>query len=413
MPAAFFVSSSLEMLPRTQDHGCRLSRITVGRIRRKIAYRRDGRTRGPFNLLRRAAFKSGDLLMRAGSFLVSFGLRLPDRNGIMQKTELAYEDRVASEIHRFNKDTDVHALPEIFHYWSNRFLRPKLEQVMEATTPEEFYLNYIGRIAREHSARTIRVASLGAGNADTELRIARELVQAGVRNFRMDCLDLNAMMLQRGKDMAGKMGLTEYLGFQQIDLSDWHPAEKYDVVIANQVLHHIVPLEAIFENVFAAIGEHGYFLSCDTIGRNGHMRWPETLSIVQELWRELPDRYRYNNLLKRYEEVYDNWDCSRQGFEGIRAQDILPLLVKKFQFERFVAYGGLPDIFVDRAFGHNFNASDEQDLAFIERVGAMNDRLIDEGAIKPTQMIAAMRAVPCAEPRFHKHWTPEFCVRLP
>lgn len=385
----------------------------MGHIRKTIAYRGDGRTRGPFNLLRRATLKGGDLLMRAGSYLVHFALKLPDKNGIMVKTEMAYEDRVASEILRFSKDTDVHALPDIFHYWSNRYLRPKLEQVMEASNPEEFYLSYITRISREHPGEIIRIASLGAGNADTEIRIVRDLVQAGVSNFRIDCLDLNATMLQRGEAMAQRMSLAGNLGFQQVDLSQWRPEEKYHVVMANQVLHHLVPLEAIFENVFQAIGEDGYFLTCDTIGRNGHMRWPETLTIVRELWSELPDRYKYNNLLKRYEEVYDNWDCSREGFEGIRAQDILPLLVKKFHFERFIAYGGLPDIFIDRAFGHNFNASDEYDMAFIDRVGSLNDRLIDEGTLKPTQMIAAMCTKPCIEPRFHKHWTPEFCVRWP
>jgi hypothetical protein len=29
------------------------------------------------------------------------------------------------------------------------------------------------------------------------------------------------------------------------------------------------------------------------------------------------------------------WDCSKVGFEGIRAQDILPLLVKNSRFEAF------------------------------------------------------------------------------
>jgi len=33
------------------------------------------------------------------------------------------------------------------------------------------------------------------------------------------------------------------------------------------------------------------------------------------------------------------WDCSKQGFEGIRAQDILPLLVKKFSFRSFLGFG--------------------------------------------------------------------------
>ena len=72
------------------------------------------------------------------------------------------------------------------------------------------------------------------------------------------------------------------------------------------------------------------------------MRWPEALAIVHELWKELPDRYKYNHQLKRLEIEYENWDCSRQGgFEGVRAQEILPLLLKKFHFDLFVGFGNV------------------------------------------------------------------------
>jgi hypothetical protein len=47
----------------------------------------------------------------------------------------------------------------------------------------------------------------------------------------------------------------------------------------------------------------------------------------------------------------------------------------------------------------------------VDRIGALNDRLIGEGAIKPTQMAAVMRAVKISSLRCYQHWTPEFCVR--
>jgi len=213
-------------------------------------------------------------------------------------------------------------------------------------------------------------------------------------------------MLSRGTELARQCGLADRFVFQEADLSKWHPEQSTPIVMAHHSLHHMVPLEQIFENVRQAIGKDGYFLSCDMIGRNGHMRWPEALAIVHDLWRTMPDRYKYNHLLSRYEELYDNW-------EGIRAQDILPLLVKNFHFESFVAYGNLPDVFVDRAFGHNFDTTNPEDTAFIDRIATMSDHLIDEGVLKPTQMAAAMRLEPCAPPRCYKHWTPEFCIRHP
>ena len=35
-----------------------------------------------------------------------------------------YEDRLALEKQRFDAEVCVHDLPEIFHYWSNAYLRP-------------------------------------------------------------------------------------------------------------------------------------------------------------------------------------------------------------------------------------------------------------------------------------------------
>ena len=110
----------------------------------------------------------------------------------------------------------------------------------------------------------------------------------------------------------------------QGDFNHWEPSCEYDSVLASHALHHVVNLEGLFKQVHAALAPKGQFIVSDIIGRNGHLRWPEALEIVQEFWQELPPAYRYNRMLRRHEESYINWDCSKEGFEGIRSQDILP-----------------------------------------------------------------------------------------
>jgi 2-polyprenyl-3-methyl-5-hydroxy-6-metoxy-1,4-benzoquinol methylase len=132
-------------------------------------------------------------------------------------------------------------------------------------------------------------------------------------------------MLERGRTLAKQSGVSGNLTFTQGDFNTWQPERSYDAVVANQALHHVVTLEGLFANIRASLRPDGIFVTSDMIGRNGHMRWPEALEIVHEFWRQLPESYRYNRQLKRYEELYQNWDCSTEGFEGIRAQDILPL----------------------------------------------------------------------------------------
>ena len=58
---------------------------------------------------------------------------------------------------------------------------------------------------------------------------------------------------------------------------------------------------------------------------------------------KLPASYRFNQQLQRYEEIYLNYDCSVDGFEGIRSQDILPLLLQNFHFDVFVAFANVID----------------------------------------------------------------------
>ena len=151
----------------------------------------------------------------------------------------------------------------------------------------------------------------------------------------------------------------------------------------------------------------------DMIGRNGHQRWPEALKFVNQLWSELPEKYKYNRKLNRLEKEYENFDCSTEGFEGIRAQDILPLLVERFRFDLFIGFGNIIDIFIDRCFGPNFDPENEWDRDFIDRVQALDAAEIESGRIKPTHIMAAMTKRPTGPTKMYKHLSPQFCIRRP
>ena len=322
-----------------------------------------------------------------------------------------YNERRQREIETFTAVENVHELPAIFHFWSNRYVRPKLEAVLGVSNIDDFFLKYIHRSYTERPGDTLLIVSIGAGSCDTELRLAQRMRDQGLKNFRFRCLDITPSVLDRGRQLAATNGLSDQFEFVESDLTAWEERGNVSVVMAIHSLHHIVELELLFQRVRTAIGNDGYFLVCDMVGRNGHMRWPEALEVVHSIWSTMPDRYKYNHQLNRFEELYENWDCSTEGFEGIRAQDILPLLTKIFHFESFVAYGNLPDIFIDRGFGHNFDVNNLDDTQFIDRIGALNDRLISEGRIKPTQIVAALRADKTSPTLKYQHWTPEFCVR--
>ncbi len=327
-------------------------------------------------------------------------------------SDVDYQARLNDEI-AFHKDyLDVSALPEITGYWANRYLRPLLEE-LGVDHPDKFAAKYLAESARRTGASTPVFASLGAGNCDVEVGIARLLVEEhGLTDFRIECVDINPSMRERGLALAEQAGFAGRVVPVHGDFNDWRPKRRYQGILANQSLHHVVNLESLFKATYAALDDRALFVVNDMIGRNGHVRWPEALERVHELWQELPREYRYNQQLRRQEDVFENWDCSQYGFEGVRAQDILPLLLQRFHFEVFIGYGNVVDVFVDRSFGHNFDADAEWDRAFIDRAHGIDEQGFASGQLTPTHMIAALGKSPVAAPHFARGLSPEASARL-
>lgn len=361
----------------------------------------------------------GTVLRRTNTVVNKPGAHKPEPEPVRQAPTAAeaaandaYQAKLQAELKTFTSNINVHDLPQIYHYWSNKYLLPQ-HKPFGFTCPDSFYVKHIARILAARSSETVPLVSIGAGNCDTEVRLAKMLLAGGHSNFAFDCLDLNADMLKRGAALANKEGVSAHIRTVETDLNFWQPQKRYGAAIANQSLHHIEQLEKVFDAIAVAIGEDGVFLTSDMIGRNGHQRWPEAFAIVNTFWQELPASFRFNLQLQRHEPSFLDWDCSQQGFEGIRAQDILGLLIGRFHFESFFAFANAVDPFIDRGFGHHFSPDCEWDRAFIDRVHARDQEAMTAGEIKPTHLLAAMRVREVALQEFIPPFTPAFSWRDP
>lgn len=301
-----------------------------------------------------------------------------------------YLKRLEKERTHFATCENVHNLPDIFHYWSNKYLRPALEQC-GFSNPDEFFAIQLEKTFGGNPQMQRRFVSIGAGNCDTEVRLAVMLKERGYENFIIECLDINEAMLSRGATLATANGVASNISARLGDFNLWWPTRQYNAVIANQSLHHVVDLEHLLDAIKATLGEDGIFVTSDMIGRNGHQRWPEALSIVKEFWRELSHERRFNLQLQRQETEFLDWDCSVSGFEGIRSQDIVPQLMARFEFQFFYAFGNVVDPFIDRSFGHHLDPDNAKDRDFIDRIHARDQAELDAGNITPTHMFAVLK----------------------
>ncbi len=323
----------------------------------------------------------------------------------------SHQDKLREELETFSRTANVHALPEIHQYWLDTYIAPMMKDLGISSHLDFYCTNIEASFTDDHASN--HVISLGAGDCEVEAQIVEELISRGHQNFRFTCLELNESVIERGRARAKESGLEQHMTFAVANINDWQEASSYSSVIAHHSLHHFVELERIFDQVKAALKPNGKFITIDMIGRNGHLRWPKSLQLVQQYWHELPLSYRFNLQLQRYEEMFSDWDCSTEGFEGIRSQDILPLLLERFYFEQFVAFGDVVMPFVDRSFGHHFDLTTQWDREFIGRLHHLDENGFKSKELTPNIMFACMSPTESSKREYARGLAPEHCVRHP
>lgn len=322
-----------------------------------------------------------------------------------------YDELVARQVEQYKETEIMHDLPRIYDYWAGKHISDNAAQVTGHKDIVELYATYFQKSLHESSSRFL--ISVGSGDCSIEIEVVKSLIAKGVKDFFFICLELSPILTEKARKKIDAEMLGDVITVAQIDLNKWDPKYSFAGVMAHHALHHILELEHLFELIKKNLAANGRFITCDIIGRNGHMRWPESLVLVRKIWEKIPRKYKYNHQFRRFDDYFENWDCSTEGFEGIRAQDILPLLVNLFNFEVFFSYGNLTDPFTDRGFGPNFDPANPDDKTFIDAIQALNEHLISEGILKPTYMTAVMVNEPVSGTQMYKHWSPQFATRKP
>ncbi len=313
----------------------------------------------------------------------------PDAAGIRSHGQ--YERQVLAQIAQYAGVDDMHEGSPA-GYFLGRFLTPRLREVFGTDSVTEILA--VALAAAVERTGIAEVLSLGSGYGTREITILKFVRDHGLAPFRIVCLELSPLLVDRTREAARREGLEAFIRVETADLNQPLPVgQPVAACMALHSLHHLVELELLFDQIVTWLHPEGAFATVDMIGRNGHMRWPETLAIIRGIWPDLPDRLKWDGMFGRLDRWFENWDCSIEGFEGIRAQDILPLLLRGgFGFERFLATGGLTEVFYEKRFGANFDLDRPLDVAFLEQVQGLEDRLIATGRIKPTCLFAVMRS---------------------
>jgi 2-polyprenyl-3-methyl-5-hydroxy-6-metoxy-1,4-benzoquinol methylase len=224
--------------------------------------------------------------------------------------------------------------------------------------------NFVERLrARAASGKTVKVLSLCSGAGRVEAAYA---AQTGP-NVEWSLLDINV-------DLLG-LASTQFAPSTKLDLIEAnvnelkHSGEKWDIILCVSAIHHIVELESLARFCHNSLNEDGEFWSIgEYVGRNGNRLWPDAMAEANSFFKQLPERYRLNHHTKQVDwEIPDN-DYSVGCFEGIRSEEIEPILDRWFHPVDVCRRNCFLWRLINLAYSDNFDLIKQEDRSWIQRM---------------------------------------------
>jgi SAM-dependent methyltransferase len=275
----------------------------------------------------------------------------------MENSEVAIEDRNAS--------------------WSLRIAR---------------YQSTLLRIAKERGLKFEHGLTLGCGAG----RFERLLVHRGVcRTFHG--IDVSEKAVATAREIAKNENLP--LTYEVADLNFVElPEKRFDLVVAQTSLHHVLFLERVAEQVWRALKSDGYLWIHDFIGETQGQHDPKRLSMMNRILAILPEKFRKNKINGRLitEIKRPKPGHLASPFESIRSGEIIPVFQRWFTVEAKTDYDAFLRLVVPPGTRAAY-LENEDTRALFEVLMLLDHLCIEEKIVAPTSGQYLMRPRPVNE----------------
>lgn len=244
---------------------------------------------------------------------------------------------------------------DAYHY-AHHLLTRQLRAV-----PPDFH-GRLREMAERKANAPLRVLSLCCGAARIEASFASALGMEA----QWTLMDINEGLLRSAAAAFPEGQSVELIVGNLNAIADY--GERYDVILCVSGLHHIVELERVIGFIRDALADDGEFWSIgEAIGRNGNRLWGRDRAAANAFFRQLPDRLRRNRHTGVVEESLPDIDYSTGTFEGIRSQDIEPLLSRYLHPVDLYRRNCFLWRLVDLSYADNYDMHDPADLQWLRR----------------------------------------------
>jgi len=185
------------------------------------------------------------------------------------------------------------------------------------------------RVAQERNLKFENGLTLGCGAG----RCERDLVSRGVcRSFHG--IDISEEAIAAAREIAKEQNLP--LTYEVADLNFVElPEKRFDLVVAQTCLHHVLFLERVAEQAWHSLKSNGYLWIHDYVGETQQQYDPKRLSIMNQVLAVLPEKFRKNKINGRLVTEIKRPEPGHLGspFESIRSGEIVPVFQRWFTIE--------------------------------------------------------------------------------
>jgi SAM-dependent methyltransferase len=244
------------------------------------------------------------------------------------------------------------------------------------------------RSVHEGEARPVRILSLCSGAAGIE----RWIIANAGRPVEITLFDLNEKLMQKAAEslpsiaqVSGILGDVNAISVEQFGNM------TFDVVVFVSGLHHVVEIERVLQTSAELLLPNGEFwIIGEAIGRNGNQLWPEALEAANRIFSLLPERFRRNAFTGKIDSTVPETDFSANSFEGIRSEEIEPLLLRYFDPVEMWRRNCFLWRLVNPVYYRNYDLKNEEDRYIVLSLVAADYNLWKGGG-RPTESHSVYR----------------------
>lgn len=221
---------------------------------------------------------------------------------------------------------------------------------------------------------TLKVLSLGSGYCGNEIDLARQLKG----KVHVVCTDINEQLFVQAQRVVEEEQLSMEFRTEDLNFIAIEPGQ-YHMIFAHAVLHHVINLEHLFDQISTGLVEGGFLHLVEVVGENRRLLWQDNEAFANRLLDTLP-----RAITKGYRLAVKPEDS---GMEGIRQEDIPVELQKGFDpiyehthgaFMRFICTNG--------RLAPRFNPRDPAARRCLDFLIACDRAAVQHGILRPLEI---------------------------